>query len=183
MLAPSDGTTMRRYLEWPQPDCLKNSQCKWRIVRLGLRLSVEVKEQGKTEETLSVPANNTKTVHVTDQLSPTNPTATLKNTEGSSVPIDPLHAARSFFGQTLGIILFAAYFPAFIAYFKSQVILESLVQMVFGDLDDHPQGYDNPIARAAGYAALSASVLIGAAVAILETVAVLAAIAGTPLYR
>src|ERR1700756_3523802 len=109
MLAPSDGTTMRRYLEWPQPDCLKNSQCKWRIVRLGLRLPVEVKEpKEKTEETLSVIANNTKTVssqHVTNHVFPTDPTSTLKNTEGS-VPMDPLRAARSFFGQTLGIILF-----------------------------------------------------------------------------
>jgi hypothetical protein len=166
MLAPSDGTTMRRYLEWPQPDCLKNSQCKWRIVRLGLRLPVEVKEPKENiEETLSVPhfGNNTKTVsgqHVTNHVSPTE------------VPMDPLRAARSFFGQTLGIILFAALFPAFVAYRISQAILISLVQMAFGDLDDHPKGYESPIARGAGYAALSASVLIGVVVALLEIVAI-----------
>ena len=97
--------------------------------------------------------------------------------------MDYLRTVRSFFGETLGLILFATYFPAFVAYFISQTVLISLVQMVFGNLDDHPRGYANPIARGAGYAALSASVLIGVAVAIWETVAVIAAIAGKPLQH
>ena len=97
--------------------------------------------------------------------------------------MDYRNTIKGVFGDTLGIILLAAYFPAFVAWFGSHVILISLVQMAFGNLDDHPHGYDSPIARGAGYLALSASVLIGVAVAILETVAVIAALAGKPLYR
>jgi hypothetical protein len=59
LLGPSDGTTKRHYLDWPQPSCLNNFQCKWRIVRLGLRLPVAVEQEAvpdrakeKTEPTV-----------------------------------------------------------------------------------------------------------------------------------
>jgi hypothetical protein len=93
MLAPSDGTTTRRYLEWPQPDCLKNSQCKWRIVRLGLRLPVAVDEsKEQAAKTLVAFDLNTKTRTISDanaksspeelNVQPIQPPTSLKITQG-----------------------------------------------------------------------------------------------------
>jgi hypothetical protein len=84
----------------------------------------------------------------------------------------PLRAVQSLLGQALVTIFFAAFFPAWVAWFISETILISLVELIFGDLDDDRTAYHNPIARVAGYAALSAGILIGVAVSLIEVVAI-----------
>jgi hypothetical protein len=92
----------------------------------------------------------------------------------------PPRAVQSFLGQALVTILFAAFFPAWVAWFVSETILIRLVELRFGDLDGHRNVYDNPIARLAGYAALSTGILIGVAVSIIEVIAIVHfAITGT----
>jgi len=90
-------------------------------------------------------------------------------------------SAQGFLGQAVLLVVFAAYLPAFIIYLISSATLISLHRMIFGE--PGRAGYESTVARGFGYAAVTAPVLIGAAVAIWETVGVIAVIAGKPLYH
>jgi hypothetical protein len=91
-----------------------------------------------------------------------------------------LRGIQSFLMRTSVTILFAALLLAWVAWFVSETILIRLVELRFGDLDGHRNVYDNPIARLAGYAALSTGILIGVAVSIIEVIAIVHfAITGT----
>jgi hypothetical protein len=66
------------------------------------------------------------------------------------------------------------YFPAFIAFLLIQAILQGFHRLVFGKPSS--DGYNDGLARSSNYAALGASLLTGAAIAVWETVGIVAAI-------
>jgi hypothetical protein len=106
----------------------------------------------------------------------------------SAAPVGPsdtgiLRHVRSFFGETLGMLLFVVFFPAFMAVLFSQMVLLGVTQVVFGGYIKKHQGNGSAVAKVTMFIGLALPVLIGIAVAIWEVVGVVAAIAGKPLYR
>jgi len=67
------------------------------------------------------------------------------------------------------------YFPALIAFLLIQAILFGFHRLVFGK--PNSDGYSAGLARSSNYAALGASLLTGAAIAVWETVGIVGAIA------
>ena len=156
-LIASTGRTTARYSKLPASLCEREAQCRWRKTKADIATDRDALNR--------------------------SPASTRTRTRPDFV--GSIFQGNGFLLDMFGILLFAAYFPAVAAWHLTNSVLLGLHAMIFGwpPLNGFSSNrFKDVLARRTAYIAMIVPILIGVAVAVAETVAIIVVIiSGKPL--